>query len=416
MSSSKTDPDLDQNKKYIDGPVNVARLEGNIDGIKKVIYLFMDYHAELDREQRQCQNIFSTNLRKYFADSFAELNKEKITVDFFMEIYKKYLHKNSLSYSNNRSLKYIWEVQRMFSKISDFNNNTNKIIQSESFKNLRIHYMDIRDEKVYNFNYAYYSNQYENAINKIRFDGVIRPYTYEQINAITKDYIDTLDTITNIITADEKPQKEMFHALYLTIMKIKQKYTNQKVKKIINLYMKKNLLYVKKIKKYLSEFMDIVEKNIIIEEDISGSKFNPSDNTFRMYINKYDTNKLIEELYEKLDYVAMAGINVYCLITDLFMLRRFLDKTYITNGIAYTGMAHSENYIYILLKEFNFKITHISYSDIPLTKLNSIIKSEDKFFEKLTGDKPYIEHYNQHITPKNFSQCSDLTDFPKNFT
>lgn len=52
------------------------------------------------------------------------------------------------------------------------------------------------------------------------------------------------------------------------------------------------------------------------------------------------------------------------------MLRRFLDKTYITNSIAYTGMGHSMNYIYILLHEFDFKITHVSYTEIPITELN----------------------------------------------
>ena len=41
--------------------------------------------------------------------------------------------------------------------------------------------------------------------------------------------------------------------------------------------------------------------------------------------------------------------------TDIFFLRRFLDKEYITNAIVYAGALHINTYIDILIKEFDFK-------------------------------------------------------------
>jgi hypothetical protein len=85
-------------------------------------------------------------------------------------------------------------------------------------------------------------------------------------------------------------------------------------------------------------------------------------------------------------------------------LRRFLDKDYITNGIAYTGAAHSIAYIDMLSKLFGFKVTHFSYSKISdLNKLNSeIIKTEEYDLADI-------------FFPEKITQCSDITNFPKNF-
>jgi len=40
------DSRINADKIYVNGPVNVVRLEGTIGDIKKVIYLFFDYHQK----------------------------------------------------------------------------------------------------------------------------------------------------------------------------------------------------------------------------------------------------------------------------------------------------------------------------------------------------------------------------------
>jgi hypothetical protein len=94
---------------------------------------------------------------------------------------------------------------------------------------------------------------------------------------------------------------------------------------------------------------------------------------------------------------------------DIYILRRLLDKNYISTGILYCGMAHSANMINILVKDFNFKITHSS-KNIDIDKINKDIKTKNYKFEKeLIGLLIDFDMSKKDI------QCSDLSKFPKNF-
>jgi hypothetical protein len=60
-------------------------------------------------------------------------------------------------------------------------------------------------------------------------------------------------------------------------------------------------------------------------------------------------------------------------------MKKFLDKDYITNMISYTGARHSSNYVYILIKNFNFKITNYSYlNDGNIKNIEKMIKNDKK--------------------------------------
>lgn len=110
---------------------------------------------------------------------------------------------------------------------------------------------------------------------------------------------------------------------------------------------------------------------------------------------------LLDKIHENLE------IQIFSALTDIFFLRRFLEKDYVTNGIAYTGAAHSVNYIYMLIKYFDFKITHYSYINIENQDLNNLhrqIKNSSTFRDvDIYFSLPYL------------SQCSDMTSFPKLF-
>jgi hypothetical protein len=61
-------------------------------------------------------------------------------------------------------------------------------------------------------------------------------------------------------------------------------------------------------------------------------------------------------------------------------------------------------YIDILSKQFDFKITHYSYSLIPNIKdLNKKIRETD------------LAEYGEIFDPPIISQCSDITHFPDKF-
>lgn len=109
--------------------------------------------------------------------------------------------------------------------------------------------------------------------------------------------------------------------------------------------------------------------------------------------------KMIEALSDKLGDLGVYLMDVYC-------LRRILDKSYITNVIAYTGGQHSCNYILSLVKYFGFKITNYSY-----LKSDSIEKATE-IIKKSTHELQLTELFG----PPVLKQCSDLSSFPKLFS
>lgn len=71
--------------KFVSGPVNVVRLEGDINGIKKTIHLFMDFHMPV-QEQTECDDIRSQDIDKFLVNTFDQATEmdKSITYDFFV--------------------------------------------------------------------------------------------------------------------------------------------------------------------------------------------------------------------------------------------------------------------------------------------------------------------------------------------
>ena len=57
---------------------------------------------------------------------------------------------------------------------------------------------------------------------------------------------------------------------------------------------------------------------------------------------------------------------------DCYFLRRFLDKDYITNAIVYTGHIHTTEYLFFLIKYYDFEI--IEYDDKNKLTIDEIMK------------------------------------------
>jgi hypothetical protein len=91
-------------------------------------------------------------------------------------------------------------------------------------------------------------------------------------------------------------------------------------------------------------------------------------------------------------------------------LRRFLDKNYITNGIVYAGAAHIATFVSILVKEFNFKITHVAKS-----KFDNIEQLEKEIINS-GGNFENVSRIMELLDVFNSKQCSDISTFPKNFS
>lgn len=73
----------------IQGPINLAILEGKKNNIFKRVYIFMDYHYEIDK-QTKCESFDSEDISNFLYKKIKNATKE---TDFFMEIRKEQIGK-----------------------------------------------------------------------------------------------------------------------------------------------------------------------------------------------------------------------------------------------------------------------------------------------------------------------------------
>ena len=388
----------------VNGPVNVVRLEGKIGNTPKVIYLFFDLHKPIEK-QSKCDN--NTKEEILNIDEYILKNIDtKITYDYVFE-------RNPLASLGNKI--YIEKMNVLYEKFHKKDNIKNKIT---NHTNIRSHWVDIR-----RYLFPEYYSSSDLILNKIvnsksiDIKNNLKYYILSYIGAASlshrslkhlgyvlfnyKDFKKQNINIPNPELNDSiKNMKDYDSLLYLkTIViivdKLKNKYTNESVKKIIN----EHLLNLDEL---LRQILDVIDAYI--------------DKLYDMYLQllkQQDTfivKKTIDLIIEIDDYIySKLFITFGLYLMDLYCMRRILDKNYITNALVYTGGLHSSNYIRILLRDFDFKITHVS--NMPLNKtmsveeLNIIIKKTtmtDLEISKLFFNMDSL-------------QCSDLSSFPIQF-
>lgn len=412
----------DSKNKLINGPVNVLRLEGNVNGVKKVIYLFMDYHVPITN-QKQCENIFNYDIQTYFADSFNELNNKSKKYDFFIELHPTLLS-NNLAVENILPLRgrqrYIEEVIKLVRKLFLHDPKNNKVMVNELFKNIRLHYLDIRD----------YYDKFFNGTNRILsiVDHTIHyGITLDNINLIIeslKEIRSYMEFLINVMTSpdpysasvkpiiiknanEEEAKKSLESDIKYLSNKIKSKYSNPNIKNFIHLLNKNSISGFKNIISFIDTNIDILNyyHGYLSNNPINKLIFDETDQKYYYGPSYKIINKIIRDMYDMPnDLIYKYLIPIFARFTDIFFLRRFLDKSYITNTIVYSGAEHSEHYINILVKDFDFHITHASYSKISnMDELTNKIKN---------GDNITVEEL---LLPEIFRQCSNMNDFPKDF-
>ena len=307
-------------------------------------------------------------------------------------------------------------------KLFRYGMNINKegvVIMSTKFPNIRFHYIGIRD-----YTYIGLMRKLENQIR------------YLDNRYIEKD-ISSIKDVANILTARIKLLYNMFYKD--RDLKIKDRKSS--IPKTAEALLK-----------YTDKEMDIILKNFIYKilhtysNDNVKSKINKNVNTDlkNRFTNYFDVaNKLEKYITSKYEIIThsddiiyintntkiltygvhgdiksdiahniklLAGnlldywMDIHSHIIDLYLIRRFLDKNYITNAITYTGAYHSVSYIYLLVKNFNFKITHYSYMKYDTEKTTELIKKAKSVY-----DISILFNRNK------FSQCSDISKFPKLF-
>jgi hypothetical protein len=387
----------------IDGPINVMRLEGTINNIKKVLYVFMDVHVDID-DQTKCDDENSTEIIKYFTEQFNNIGDKK--VDFFLEMFP-------ITYIKPLSKlkkKYIFELYELLKKSKSHNN----------FKNTRLHYVDIRYYIGYDIHkhFCHLVSYIKKLYSAFNIDKNNLLTIYDTLNIITSDAKNLYDIIQDsnlfvkyyvptvpdsIDTLQKLTKDDMNEKMKDLLIKIKNRYANNKIKKFIGSIFDNNLqnffnLFFKKAQYINKKILDHIKK-------INMNPNNKYNKKNGMYgLNYMDKINIISQILSDVENLASIYQKLFCIFMDVYFLRRFLDKDYVTNAILYAGVYHIQFIVKELLQKFDFKITHVSDKKISVDELNKKIKNE-KDINKLST----------YFFPEYFIQCSNLIHFPKNF-
>jgi hypothetical protein len=425
---------LSKKIKQINGPINVVRLEGKFNNIKKVLYVFMDFHMPVSAET-VCDNVFRKDIEEYFAESFYDLNSSSKMYDFFLETWEmNFINVNfGLPYKTKLNYKgmYIEEVIKLFRKL--FVYEPNKAHISKIFKNIRLHYLDIRTFFEESFYFEFHDMIHLANEMRMRID-INMNYLTAIINFLKKfiEYCHFIEDIINDIKSAKKSTINKVNIIEFTKNINADESIESREKKRYDLFIylinkMYNLYKHAKVKQFARQEIDIIMNDLndlIMNSENALSEFSKILDIYNNVINNTENNlfkdpytglynygipdeirlDMCNTIYIKLYRLAENLRHYFIRFMDIYFMRRFLDKDYITNAIAYTGAGHSIIYIDILCKKFDFKVTHFYYSKIPdLTILNSEIKKTS------TNDSRSL------FFPPFLSQCSDITNFPEKF-
>ena len=168
----------------------------------------------------------------------------------------------------------------------------------------------------------------------------------------------------------------------------------------MNVYNNKNVEL--KIKNCVNKFIELID---FILGELEECHAYINDKTTEDIKDMKENDKILNNLIK----IKKLSFSITAHLVDIYFLRRFLDKDYITNGIVYAGAAHVAFFVNILINEFNFSITHVSKS-----KTTNLIDLETKIKEI----KPIIQNFPKILDLLDVfqsDQCSDISSFPKNF-
>jgi len=396
---------------FISGPINIVRLEGDVlsnqETIKKTLYLFFDIHVGTT----ECIDIKSINIEKYLYKIIDKQNKThpQISYDLFLETFSSRISDYD---SGLKGEVYLEHMRKFFSYLD-------KDDKHKSIKNLRLHYFDVRDvftmEKFTPNGSLFSKLRY--LIRTIAFEHNTHPGSFKACDEILAIHIKKITQMHFLFSNEIKYIKsdkrvdsddindnldELTYDIFMNniIYKLKYKYNNKniedKLNKIINIYLTnlstELLENLKKLRKMLTEVQDTSKEH---HDDLykSGSL--------------YEEIKLNKKLYNFHEFSLIVFDKLRKLLvnlTDVFFIRRYLDKNYINHGLHYAGAYHSTNVINILVKYFDFKITNVTYASIPIDEMEAKFKKSTDVYD-----------LRKFVIPSRLYQCSNLKGFPANF-
>jgi len=348
-----------------------------VEDIKKTVYLFADVHNPVD-EQTKCSSD-SISFTEYLA---RETKKDKY-VDFFLEIPEGYEMPKKYE-KCDKDCNYMQKIANFFATKKEKHNH-----------NIRFHHTDFRG---YLTNYTVLGEELsrlEELHNQDETTDLNIDTCLSYLNGAQEELQNVIDFLYNDKPLSDGFDKHITNAL----TKMKSSYKHEIIKESLP---KISAWVVDKI-------LNMMKKKIKSIEDVNSG-------TAEMKLT------FITKIFQYFDLI-------YASLFDHYLLRRLLDKDYITNAVIYTGGLHVCHYVYTLASFFDFEVTHISdvlcenceplehhilkdgkwIVDVPMEEFTKIIAREGSAHEVFG----YVIGTYDNLLEK--IQCVDMTKFPRGF-
>jgi len=388
---------------HINGPINVWRLEGTINDIHKILYIYSDVHYPIE-SQTQCNTYDSIDLVTYFNN---ELFKKKKEIDFFMEVRYKDITNYNKKFDTIRD-KYMIDTAQLF-----FQN-------FKKHNNIRFHYTDIRDksdslykEIISRLDYKISDEQSYNTINNTLF--ILKSLLTDLLHLSKGEFNYIISKIKSFNSTSTIFYRYFLKDYLYIFTKLLYKYNNQNIKQLMTVIMHDTEQQIINLQKLTIEL-----HNNINEQYNANKKYKTFDDVYtEQKVNKTDDiivgvdSEYLASLSYNVDVLQSKIIdkltNLFSWLVDFYFMRRFLDKNYIVNSILYCGAYHSMRVTQYLIKKLGFKLTHIAYYNTSIVKDKTLITD---YIKNSTLDN---DNLFKLLFPKKPIQCSDISDFPDNF-
>jgi hypothetical protein len=277
--------------------------------------------------------------------------------------------------------------------------------------NLRLHYTDVREYLI--FHTQSKLHEANNIADGLFSKGEVNPDDLKSLITILKETLQSYKQLVNIMDHPKiikRPKKSIhegatlndkdFQAYQIHLMfKMMCKYSNTKVMCAVNDFLTETRNNIVESINDITSTITIFSKYLEKMEPVNAR-------VLAEYYESQEKDRLmLVDIVNRIEGIFDDCTLIFCELMDAYVLRRFLDKKYITNAICYFGAQHVLNIIRFLVMKFQFKITHISYN-----KLDSIEELTKKIIITKHGFELRPLFY-----PPNDIQCSDITSFPRNF-
>ncbi|AYV81136.1 MAG: hypothetical protein Harvfovirus18_4 [Harvfovirus sp.] len=346
------------------GITNAIRLESNMFSTKKILYIFSYNKPPYEND---CSDNSAVSIKNFIIRQLDKMNRTATIYDMFIK-YPFYFPFDAL------------ELQ---SKKSD----------SSIGVKIRYHQLDFNEIPLWNI----FFNDYNSTIQILLSQDVTNIDNIFQSRNKVKWFVNDILIIMELFL-DVPSKKPLEIPPYLTlektasarelIDKLKNDYSNEKVKKIMaiifNSYLKEGLNSLLSIFEKIGEALEKIYKHLSVGEFMINPDLDATQDIlpdYAQYPNHGPNYSVIrlenENILSQIKSLNMISDTTYVLLEDIYFLRRFLDKSYITNASLFTPSFLPPFVVYILTKYFEFTVTQMTNSRYDVDQLNKKISSTD---------------------------------------